>query len=177
MKSTDVYAAIKEVIAPWTIANGFKRTKTLLGWSRPHGSRFLVFWFQCSRDGWDSHAGSKFIAEFQFDSTSEPGGAGLRHRLPHFLAPPQLEEARQLQNRVISKLEKPAPDHPLVRDPGLRAWYLAKFEPLAAAPSSRTDFWLRYGDEDDVRHWARFIKTALPEIFGKLAPDLTLKAE
>jgi len=82
-----------------------------------------------------------------------------------------------LQNRVISKLEKPAPSHPLIRDPGLRAWYLAKFELLEAAPSSQTDFWLRYRDEDDVRRWAQFVKAALPDILGKLAPDLTLNAE
>jgi hypothetical protein len=66
VKSTDAYRVIRPVIAPWCKAEGFSRTPGgMLGWQRRQAEEHLVFWFQCSRDGWDDYAGSKFIVEFQ----------------------------------------------------------------------------------------------------------------
>jgi len=171
MKSTEVYACLKEVLGPWTKANGFKRTKSFLGWFKPHGDRFLTFWFQCSRDGWDDFAGSKFAVEFQLDQMSEPGGLGTRARIARFLDSNQLERAHQLQNDVISKLEKPPSGHFLLQSaPELRDYYLSKFQLLSVPPTNQSDLWLRYHDEDDVRRWGSFVLDALPGILRSLAP-------
>ena len=37
MRSTEVYRVLREQIAPWAEAEGFKRGKSLLSWYRPHG--------------------------------------------------------------------------------------------------------------------------------------------
>lgn len=173
--STEVYGKIKEVLGPWCKANGFKRTRSMLGWFKPYENRFLVFWFQCSQDGWDQFAGSKFIVEFQLDSISEPGGAGDRHRLPFFLDQNQLEQVRQLQNEVISHLKKPSPDYFILNmDQRTRDWYLAKFNLVSDAPTNQSDLWLRYHGVEDIRRWTLFVQQALPGILGRLAPGLKL---
>jgi hypothetical protein len=175
MKSAEVYGIIRNAVGPWCKANGFKRAKSMLGWSKPYRDRFLVFWFQCSRDGWDPFAGSKFVVEFQLDSISEPGGGGDRHRLSHFLDPEQLERVKGHQNAVIAKLRKPSPDYFILQmEERVRDWYLGQFTPLSEAPSNQSDVWLRYHDAEDVRRWAAFVQDLLPGIVKRIAPEMTL---
>ena len=85
----------------------------MLCYVRPQDTRFVFFWFQCSEDGWDAYAGSKFVIEFQF-STADRSGAYdddcVRNRLPHFLDETDLERLRQMQNCVVGKLTLPPDD-------------------------------------------------------------------
>ncbi|MCI0631607.1 MAG: hypothetical protein L0Y44_13235 [Phycisphaerales bacterium] len=165
MKSTEVYKLIREVIGPWCKEQGFKRTTGgMLGWHRPHADQQLVFWFQCSQDGWDPYTGSKFILEFQVAGDPQPGASGARrYRLPYFLSEAELEEVRAIQNSVIAGLPPPPKDYYVF---GLGAatseWYRGKFQPVPEPYRNQDDIWLRYHTPADVRRWADFVLAVLP---------------
>jgi hypothetical protein len=65
MKSQQLYSTLGEHLAPVCKAYGFKRSKTVLSWVRPRGELYKGFWCQADQRGWDTYAGSKFVAEFQ----------------------------------------------------------------------------------------------------------------
>lgn len=177
MKSTEVYQQIKIVFASWCKANEFKRTQGgMLGWYKPYGDRFVTFWFQCSQDGWNEFAGSKFTVEFQVGSDPRPGTpAVVCQRLGFLLDPDQLESLKHVQNEVISKLKKPGSDYFMLQmEQRVRDWYLSKFDLLPVAPLSKGDHWLRYHDPGDIQRWAAFVLSALPGVFKQVAPDLVL---
>ncbi|MCM3869834.1 MAG: hypothetical protein ND895_03905 [Pyrinomonadaceae bacterium] len=173
MKSTEVYSIVRNILASWCKEHGFRRTGGgMLGWYRPIGDRFILFWFQVSRDGWDEYTGSKFIVEFQISDEPQIGSGhhDQRWRLPKFLTGDQLELIRQLQNRVIAKLEKPNRDYHIFQMPdNVVDWYLAKFKPIGERYSRTDDIWLRYKEKEDVQQWAIFVKEVLGSIVGSLA--------
>lgn len=176
MKSTEVYKIARPVIAPWCKQNGFKRTAGgMLGWVKPVGKDdSLVFWLQCSQSGWDAYAGSSFCVEFQRSASSEIGGGSrfkgdLRELLPYFLTVDELEEVRQMQNRVISKLERPPANHFAYQLPeNTLKWYLGKFNAVETAYTNGHDVWFRYHDVEDVILWAEFVAKRLPRIISRM---------
>jgi len=173
MKSTEVYREAREVLAPWCKAHGFKRLAGgLLGWHKPFGEMHLIFWLQCSQEGWDPYAGSKFVTEFQFSPLPRIGahGAGcVRHRLPSFLTNDELEFVRENQNKVIRSLPKPPAHHFVLQmDQRTVDWYLAKFKKVEVPYKVTDDIWLRYVNHEDVRCWARFLLGVLPRIVQDL---------
>ena len=143
-----------------------------MGWYKQVGDRYVVFWLQCSQDGWDTYAGSKFVVEFQFSPSATIGAAGVgcvRERLPHFLSEAELNRARELQNRVIAKLQRPPSDYFVLQmETRVVNWYLEKFEPVHQPYKSTDDIWFRYHDESDVRQWAEFVLNLLPNTIAKL---------
>jgi len=126
MYSTEVYKILRELFAPWCKDHGFKRTKGgLLGWYRQIGNEYLVFWFQCWTNGWDEYAGSKFTIEFQLANKPIIGVGSNRKRLPALLDRPHLEQVRQIQNEVISKMSPPNNDYFVLHiSPEVTKWYL-----------------------------------------------------
>jgi hypothetical protein len=164
VKSTDVYRTAREILAPWFKAEGFKRTRGgMLGWYKPVGDQYLLVWLQLSTDGWDTYAGSEFTVEFQRSGRPVIGEGLVRNRLVGLLTIAELEEARHRQNRVVSKLTKPPPDHDTLRiAPNVAEWYCAKFQPVSEPYRRTDDVWLRYKDEEDVRMWAQFLLRVLP---------------
>jgi hypothetical protein len=168
MKSTDVYKVIREVIQPWTKHSGFKRARGgMLGYVRPSsdGSTFETFWFQCSKDGWDPYAGSKFTLEFQKAPESGPGHGNHRSRFHQLLSAEHREQVRILQNNVIRKLQPPPPDHWVhSADGDLKRRYSARFEEVRGPYRESDDVWMRYADEADVRSWAYFLLPLLPQV-------------
>ena len=171
MKSTEVYSVIRQVLAPWCKEQGFKRTEGgMLGWYKPFGDQFIVFWFQVSRDGWDKYACSKFILEFQVSAKPVIGAGHQRWRLPKFLNADELEHVRRMQNVVIAKLEKPDRGYYIFQlGDDVVKWYLAKFHLVHERYSSTDDIWLRYKDREDVERWAVFVKGVLPKVIGLLS--------
>lgn len=169
MKSSQVYSAVRAVLSPWCEEHGFRRAKTgMLGWYAPLGNRFVVFWIQCSQDGWDRYAGSRFTIEFQIADIPEPGMGTQRARLPRLLDEGQLEELRQLNNRVITKLRKPDPSYFIFgAEPKVIDWYLQKFQPVSEPYRPNEDVWLRYGDEEDVQTWAEWVLGLLPQVLAR----------
>jgi hypothetical protein len=136
-----------------------------------------MLFFQCSQDGWDDFAGSKFALELAFAEQSEfarfgwseprPGIGRLRLRVGSLLTEAELEAVRSLQNQVIDRLPRPPSFHWILQDPRLRSWYLEQFEPVASPFPRNQDLWLRYHGEEDVRGWSGFV--------GKLLPDLMVR--
>jgi len=174
MKSEELYRILRQRLGGWFKDRGFRRSKRgQLGWHRD--SFFL--WFQCDKWGWDPHAGSSFFVNVQLSGPPEPWG-GPTERLQYFLSELELEEARVLQNRVISKLSPPPPAHmSMLReafaktssDPdALIGALLSQFEPVDYRYRSNQDFSLRYHDVDDVSEWAAFLFRVLPGILEKV---------
>ena len=173
MKSTEVYKILREVLAPWCREHGFKRIKSgMLGWHKRIGQEYLVFWFQCSRDGWDEYAGSKFIVEFQLASEPVIGIGRNRKRLPALLSKTQLDQVLKIQNEVISKLSPPHNAYIALHFSSDNAeYYLARFKPEKRSYRNNDDIWLRYHDEENVKKWGLFIKDNLPVILSRFIPD------
>jgi hypothetical protein len=170
MKSTEVYRVLREEIAPWAKAEGFRRGKSLLSWYRPSGELYLVFWFQVSQHGWDDYAGSEFVVEFQLSRSPEVGWQQLRRaRLAHFLGADALKELQVTQNAVIRALPKPPSDYWILQDPRLRDWYLRMFEPVSKPFSPTDDVWLRYHAAADVTRWGQCVLRHLPECISEAA--------
>ena len=164
MKADAVYRTLREALAPFFRAGGFKRTSSLLGWSRPHDDNHVVVWCQVSQDGWDAFAGSKFTVEFQVSEEPVIGTPAIRRcRLPRLLGDAGREEIRVLQNRVIASLARPPRGHPLLLlpEPG-RQRYLEKFKTIDRPYGPTDDIWLRYGRQEHIESWAAFVLRELP---------------
>jgi hypothetical protein len=166
MKSTQVYAIIREIIGPWAKSAGFKRgTGGMLSYVRSADDLFHTFWFQCSQDGWDDHTGSKFTLEFQESTMPEVGSAGTRVRFFRLVTPDDREQVRRTQNSAISRLSKPPRGHWAHGLEGdTKKWYFSKFELVREPYRETDDVWLRYGQESDVRQWAVFLLQQLPRL-------------
>lgn len=175
MKSDAVYQGIREVFGPWAKDQRFKRTKGgLLGWYRSQADGYLVFWFQCSRDGWDAFAGSKFVLEFEFSQEPQPGVGTRRERFSRLLDASQRERMRMIQNEIIAKLPAPPGNHPALKVDSLAQYYRNMFAQVLTPYSERQDVWLRYQSEGDVHRWADFL---LPEMPTLLSRFLSLATE
>lgn len=148
----------------------------MLGWYKALAEDFVVFWCQCSTDGWDEYAGSKFVVEFQRSRDPIIGARSAeRKRLSGLLDGIQLEKARRLQNDVISQLHLPPRSYNFFHtSPAVTDWFLRKFELEAQPYTNSDDVWLRYHQEADVRRWAEFILECLPALLTRFAPDLTI---
>lgn len=170
LKSTEVYSLLRAEVGPWFKEAGFKRVKQMLGWSRPHGDKHVVVWFQVSQDGWDAYAGSKFVVELQHSAEPRIGGhPNGRRRMGELLTPQEREEVRAIQNRVISALRRPPSNHPLLRGaPDLAKYYRAKFKTVDERYSENEDIWFRYAAPEHVTQWARYIREKLPRCIADI---------
>jgi hypothetical protein len=165
MKSTEVYASIRNELAPLLKSLGFRREKALLSWARQHNERYTVLWCQVSRDGWDEYAGSKFVVEFQRSDSPEAGArSSTRARIAKLLTDDQRAEVWRFQNQVISGLTRPPRTHATLQvSPDVTRWYLEKFEPVTAPYRVNDDVWFRYAKPEHVRAWAEFLRRVIPE--------------
>src|ERR1700722_8320294 len=163
MKSTEVYAVLKQELAPMLTPAGFKRGRSFLSWSRATGSRYTVVWCQVSREGWDSFAGSQFVVEFQRSAEPVVGAhPSRRQRIVELLSEVDLNQARNAQNRIIAELRRPPANHSNLQvSPEVSAWYLKKFEPVTEPCRNDDDFWFRYASPDHVKIWGRFLAERL----------------
>jgi hypothetical protein len=174
MKSEDLYRVLRQELASWFKEHGFRRGKRgQLGWYREPA----FVWFQCDNWGWDPYAGSSFFVNFQGPGSPEPWG-GPTERLQHFLSEPELEEARAIQNRVITKLSLPPAEYVRMLRDGfaktspnpdlLIKALLDQFKPVDYPYRCNQDFSLRYHDPEDVSRWASFLLRVLPGIVQRM---------
>jgi hypothetical protein len=164
LKSTEVYALLREALRSWFRAAGFKRDKGSLSWCRMHEGAHTVVWFQVSQDEWDDFAGSKFVVEFQRSTESFPGAhPSRRMRMAQLLPVAAREEMRVLQNSVIASLAQPPNSHYVLHiSESVTQWYRKKFVRDARPYSERDDVWLRYATPDHVCAWSQFLLMHLP---------------
>lgn len=168
MKSSEVYSILRDELGPWAKAQGFKRERSMLSWSRPSGDEFVTFWFQVSQGGWDPYSGSQFTMEFQRGSDSRVGTGGKRERLSRMLDDANRERMRQIQNRVIAALPRPPRNRMALAGAEVNAWYLRQFDQVARPYSAQDDVWMRYGNPSDVEEWARFICPLVPACLSQV---------
>lgn len=175
MKSPELHRLLRSQLGDWFRANGFKRASyTQSGWFRD----LNLVWFQCDKSGWDQYAGSGVFLNFETQvEQASPAWSGEVKRLQQFLTAVELEEARAIQNKVISRLKPPPveylamfrancakyPDAALMEE-GL----LNQFKPVERPYRNNQDFTLRYFDQDDVGRWCSFLLGALPRISEEL---------
>jgi hypothetical protein len=164
LKAKEVYAILRQELAPLFKELGFKRAKAFLSWSREAGGVHTVVWCQVSQDGWDSHAGSKFTVEFQRSAEPTVGvPSERRNRISHFLSAADREEVRQLQNAVIQSLRRPpSQDFRWQVSQTASDWYAGKFEPITEPIAASEDLWFRYAAPDHVKAWACFLARVIP---------------
>jgi hypothetical protein len=176
IRSREVYREIREILAPWCKTHGFKRVRSgLLGWYKPVRDEWCLFWFQCSEWGWNDLTGSEFTVEFLLSAAPVIGPAVKHKRLLQLMDDAPLEQARQIQNRVIASLRLPPKDHPMFRiSPQITKWYLSMFQPITPQTMNPNQLWFRYYTVEDIRRWATFILAHLPGALKSFAPDLDL---
>ena len=164
MKSTELYAILRQEVGPWAKEEGFRRAKAMLSWWRPYGDLFVVFWFQAWQHGWDNYAGSKFTVEFQIGPEPAVGWFEIRRaRLPRLLDEQAREVLRLRQNEVISALPRPPANHPFLHAPGnVPHYYLSQFDTVDRPYAADFDIWLRYYSAEDVHAWGQFVRQHLP---------------
>ena len=170
MKSQQVYSALREHLAPLFMANGFKRTRTMLSWARAQGDKYIVVWCQVDRRGWDVYAGSKFVLEFQLSHEPVVGISSVRRqRLGEMLSTNEREEIRTIQNKVIASLHRPPRSYGLLNvSEELSTLYLRQFQPIDKPYSDREDIWLPYANRHDLDMWSKFLVAKLPEFFRQI---------
>jgi hypothetical protein len=104
VKADAVYKVVREVLQPLCKQLSFIRIGSL-GWTaQTSESEHFTFWFQLSRDGWDDHAGSSFVVEFQRAPSPTPGALGLgtrRNRIGDLLSKEDRALVTPMQNDVV----------------------------------------------------------------------------
>lgn len=166
MKSTEVYKEINSLVFPTLQSYGFKKTKSgMLGFYKKLKSHYLIIWFQCSRDGFDQFAGSKFIVETQIGNIAEIGGGLHRHRIPYFLTESELDSIKKTENAIKDKLPKPTKSHFIfTMSEDVQKWYKKKFEKDNTAYANSSDIWFIYFDTSDIQRWVRILVPIIDRI-------------
>ena len=167
MKSTEVYKEINKIIFPNLKSNGFKKTKSgMLGFYKQLKEFYLVIWFQCSQDGFDQFAGSKFIVEIQVSKTNEIGTASIvRKRIPFFLKEIDFDNIVRIENEIKDKLQKPPKSYFIFSLPeNIQTWYKKKFEKATTKYNNSSDIWFEYFDQTDIEKWIKLIEPMINKI-------------
>lgn len=166
MKSAEVYKEINSLVFPTLKSNGFKKTKSgMLGFYKKLKNHYLIIWFQCSQDGFDQFAGSKFIVGTQIGYTAEIGGGLHRHRIPYFLKESELDNIKKTENAIKDKLPKPQKSHFIfTMSKDVQKWYKKKFEKDNTAYTNSSDIWFIYFDTSDVQKWVRILEPIIDRI-------------
>ncbi|MFT3947843.1 MAG: hypothetical protein QM763_12815 [Agriterribacter sp.] len=166
MKSTEVYREINSIVFPTLKSNGFKKTKSgMLGFYKKLKSHYFIIWFQCSQDGFDQYAGSKFIVETQIGNTAEIGAGLHRHRIPYFLTESELDKIKITENEIKDKLHKPPKTHFIfTMSEDVQKWYKKKFEKDNTTYTNSSDIWFIYFDTIDIHKWVRILEPIIDRI-------------
>jgi hypothetical protein len=177
IRADEVYRTLRELAGAWFKNQGFRRTAgRILDWYKPINDEYLIVSFWCFPKGSDRLAGSKFTVEIERSAepkifSAAPGEK--RKRLAELLDVRQQERGLEIQNLVISRLERPGKDHFIFSLPQtIIDSYLWEFEPLTPDNALWYREWYLYKDADDVRLWAQFILEMLPGALSLFIPDL-----
>lgn len=159
ISSRDLYKKMNEHLSVELKNRGYQRAKGgVLGWCKPCGNNYIVFWFQCDKWGWDESWGSSFTIEFQISSSKEiaAGSFTERERMTRMLGDHDLELMRQRNDAVIKSTD------------GFKQNFLKTMEMdgliipisgkmVSTEPYQRNcDYWFNYYTYDDVEFWSKF---------------------
>jgi len=170
MKSTEVYKVISNHIHYKLKAIGFKKTNGgMLGFYKKLKEYYLVFWFQCSRDGFDEYAGSKFVIHFQISRSNETAsGSIFNRRIPYYLTNDELETILKTENEIKDGLPTPPKSYFIfsMKD-DMIDWYLKKFQKKTTPYSNSSDIWFIYFKETDVEKWLKIFDPIIFRIINE----------
>lgn len=168
MKSTEVYKEISNIIFPKLKLNGFKKTKSgMLGFYKKLKSHYLTIWFQCSQDGFDKYAGSKFTVEIQIGGSDKIGDSLHRHRIQYFFTQSELNNIKKVENGIKDTLHKPPKSHVIfTMSDNLQKWYNKKFEKDNTSYSHSSDIWFIYFDIGDIQKWIKILEPIIERILA-----------
>lgn len=174
MKSTELYKIINSQIGVEVRKLSYKKTKSgMLGFYKKIGENYIVFWFQCSQDGFDKYAGSKFTVEFRIGYSNQIGHSGIGGgRVAKYLSTKDLDEILIIQNGIISNLIEPSNNYLRILGDNVENWYLQKFNKLSEALSNTSDIWFRCKTEEDVLKWTEFLKGRILNIIFELEKNV-----
>ena len=161
MKSTEVYREINRSISSKLRPHGFRKTKSgMLGFYKLLKEHYLIVWFQCSQDGFDKYAGSKFIVEIQISKSNLIGDESvLRQRIPFFMTEFELEVIAKTENEIVAKLPKPPRSYFIFSLPeDVQRRYLKKFEKISKKYNNSSDIWFVYFNQSDIEKWLETIE-------------------
>jgi hypothetical protein len=174
MKSTDVYKIINLIIKDELKISGYKKTKSgMLGFYKKIEYVYIVFWFQCSQNGFDPYSGSKFTIEFQVSESNDIGTKPIkRNRIARFFNEKELKEIIDIENKIRKNLPKPPKDYPiLLMEKKIVKWYKENFEKIKSPYSNSIDIWFKYHKETDVENWAKYLLNVIKRIINQLEDE------
>jgi hypothetical protein len=164
LRATDLHAAARRALDRPLAELGFRRTPktSTASWLRDEGDRWLILWFQPSRWNGPGSAGFKFTVELRLVDRPVLYAAGPLARLPTLLEAEDGERLRQMENRVIARLQ--APDAAFLRSlpEAVRTAVLEDWRPRIQPYRSDEDVWFRLYDQDDLAATLGFIARVLP---------------
>lgn len=167
VSTKELYRGFRTTLASQMKEAGFKSLPGgHLGWMRQVGEEHLFLWFQANKWGWHPVWGSTFTLEFQMAPNADDFMTvrGRREHIGELLESfPELDELRQLNNRVIEQLPGTVSNLAVKGklENGMEyvlEGYLVDPEPAVYA----RDLWLNYYSPDDISLWALYFKTKLP---------------
>jgi hypothetical protein len=171
-KRVSLFKVLRRDLGPQLEADGFaevpqdasSRNCMLMYFRDASRGTSLGFWFQRNvKSAWVDALGSSFTVEF-FRSLEDPYEMDERERVYHLLTGQELEEMRELQNRMIRRLP------PI--ESILKPWEVQMFgqsierdRQLETEPfHPGHEEWMRYRDEEDIQTWTSFLGRILPSL-------------
>lgn len=137
------------------------QTNYLVFFRKTPKNKSVGFWFQ--RDVKASNVevlGSCFTLEF-FPTLKNRHSPDQRERYAYLLNADELEEVRQLQNKMIKRMPKEKLSPEELED--LKEWFPRMIYPIKK-PLEPSDVWMRYRDEEDLLGWTKFIERHFPSL-------------
>jgi hypothetical protein len=156
MKSTEVYAVLREAWDPMLREAGFRRSAGPFGRAQEHQGHCLLIGPQLSHHGWDSINGSCFTIHLDVTATNAWFGAWSEHfgqGLPAETVAEFVLRQQQVVRRIDDRAECAATGG---GQPAGRVDMCA-----ATGDDFRYSMALTYYDEDDVRAWLPLITPLL----------------
>jgi hypothetical protein len=161
VKSTAVYAVLRDAWDPMLREAGFRRSAGPFRWAQDHGGHFLLISPQVSHHGWDSNNGSCFLIHLDVTPTNEWCGFWSKHfglSLPSDLVAEFVLLQQQISRRIDDRAERAAREG---GQPSGRVDMCA-----ATGDDFRYSMALAYYDESDVRAWLPLVTPwLLPEAY------------
>jgi hypothetical protein len=161
VKSTAVYAVLRDAWDPMLREAGFRRSTGPFGWGQDHGGHFLLISAQVSHHGWDSSNGSCFRIALDVTRTNEWRGFGSEHfglSLPSDVVAELVSHQQQIARRIDDRAERAA------RESGQPSGRVDMCG--ATGDDFRYSMALAYYDETDVRGWLPLVTPLLlPEAY------------
>jgi hypothetical protein len=181
MRAAELYRLLATELGPPLSKRGFKKLRgSRLAFQRVVRDTYQTVWFQSDKYGWDTHAGSRFFANFTVSESPTFDTLG-RHdeRLFFFLTDAELAGARDFRDAVVARIPRPPAAYFETfqaecdrRNPenaaGLMAAIRAPFEPEPIPYRRHQDVGMRYWLPTDVTWWATLIVSVLPRAIEQM---------